>query len=459
MKKHIIIASTALVLVAAVSARAEIKVTADRNAEGTPKFKFEHVPLPSKTDAAAKAKFTIVDGEQDENGGSVEKLNDGGVPSEADEPAQNFFFNAGTEGGRLVVDLGSVIEIKRVNTYSWHPNTRGPQVYKLYASDGKAEEFKARPGHGTALDKSRWKLLAKVDTRSKDGENGGQYGVSISDSEGNLGKYRYLLFDISQTETEDAFGNTFYSEIDVVSAGTAADGGTESATAADKPFITHSADGYCEITIDTSKATDLKEWAEQKLAPVLVEWYPKLVAMLPSDGYKAPTNFSVMIRPGEGVAATGGGGRVTANSTWLKRELNREALGALLHEEVHVVQRYGGGRRDNPDFKRPPGWLVEGIPDYIRWFLYEPQSHGADAVFFKPRSNQKLNYDGRYRVTANFLNYVVEKYDKDKNLITKLNAACRQGKYTDDFWKDFTGKTVAELNDDWKAELQKQMAD
>ena len=132
----------------------------------------------------------------------------------------------------------------------------------------------------------------------------------------------------------------------------------------------------------------------------------------------------------------------------------------MLHEEVHVVQRYGGGgRRNDPGFKRPPGWLVEGIPDYIRWFLYEPQSHGADAVFFKPRSNQKLNYDGRYRVTANFLNYVVEKYDKDKNLITKLNAACRQGKYTDDFWKDFTGKTLADLNDDWKAALQKQMAD
>src|SRR5205823_4657262 len=163
-----------------------------------------------------------------------------------------------------------------------------------------------------------------------------------------------------------AFGNTFYSEIDVVDGSAAAGSasGTESATAAE-PFITRSPDGYCEITIDTSKAGDLKEWAEQKLAPVLAEWYPKIVAMLPSEGYRAPTNFSVTIAPGRGVAATGGG-RVTANSTWLKRELDREAIGALVHEEVHVVQRYGGGRRGNPnpDFKRPPGWLVEGIPDY-----------------------------------------------------------------------------------------------
>jgi len=32
------------------------------------------------------------------------------------------------------------------------------------------------------------------------------------------GKFRYLLFDISATEKEDPFGNTFYSEIDVIDA-------------------------------------------------------------------------------------------------------------------------------------------------------------------------------------------------------------------------------------------------
>jgi hypothetical protein len=42
-------------------------------------------------------------------------------------------------------------------------------------------------------------------------------------------------------------------------------------------------------------------------------------------------------------------------------------------------------------------------------------------------------------------------------LITKVNAACRQGKYTDDIWKDLTGKPLAELNDEWKADLQKQI--
>jgi hypothetical protein len=439
---------------------AEVKplVEHNDNDHASSAFKFKSIPPPAKDDLATKAKFAIVDGEQDENGGDLDKLHDGKVPAEEDAPSDNFFFNAGTEGGRLLIDLGNVTEVKQINTYSWHPNTRGPQVYKLYASDGKEDGFNAQPKKAVSPEKCGWKLVASVDTRPKDGEGGGQYAVSISDSDGALGKYCYLLFDISRTEDGDTFGNTFYSEIDVI--GQEAAGSAAGKTADAAPFTIQSPDGYCEIAIDTSGAPDLKDWAEQKLAPVLAAWYPKLTAMMASEGFTPPKRFSVFIRPGNGVAATGGT-RVTANSNWLKRELNREAVGALLHEEVHVVQQYGGGRRNNPDGPRvrPPGWLVEGIPDYIRWFLYEPQSHGADAIYFKSRRNPPpLRYDGLYRITANFLNYVVEHYDKDKTFITKLNAVCRQGKYSDDIWKDQTGKTLIELNDEWKAALEKEMA-
>jgi hypothetical protein len=34
-----------------------------------------------------------------------------------------------------------------------------------------------------------------------------------------------------------------------------------------------------------------------------------------------------------------------------------------------------------------------------------------------------------YRISANFLDYVIEHYDPSKTLITKVNAACRQGKH------------------------------
>jgi hypothetical protein len=206
------------ILLAGLAAQAEIKTTVDHNANDQAKaeFKFKNVPSPSTNDAATQSKFTIVDGEKDSAGGGVEKLNDGKLPTEEDQPDANFFFDAGTEGGRLQLDLGSVTAIKQVNTYSWHPNTRGPQMYKLYASDGTGEGFNAKPKKGTDPAKCGWQLIAKVNTKPKGDEVGGQYGVSIADSDGALGKYRYLLFDIASTEDDDSFGNTFYSEIDVI---------------------------------------------------------------------------------------------------------------------------------------------------------------------------------------------------------------------------------------------------
>src|SRR6266568_1365582 len=124
------------VLILALPARAEIKVTTEHNSNenASPAFKFKTVSPPSKNDAATGAKFSIVDGEQDENGGGLDKLHDGKLPTEEDQPTENFFFNAGTEGGRIAIDLGTEMEIKQVNTYSWHASTRAAQVYTLYAS-------------------------------------------------------------------------------------------------------------------------------------------------------------------------------------------------------------------------------------------------------------------------------------------------------------------------------------
>lgn len=441
----------AALLFATAAAIAGIQTVTDHNANGQPGFRFHNVPRPARGDAATTAKFALVNGEADGNGGGLEQLHDGKVPTEADEPERNFFFAAGTTGGRIFVDLNHVREVKQVNTYSWHPASRGPQVYKLYASDGTANEFSIRPKPGDELAKAGWKLVAKVDTRS---QGGGQHGVGIADPDGLIGKYRYLLFDISRTEAEDGFGNTFYSEIDVI---TLSDSAESADAVVAAPFRIPSADGGCEIAIDTADEPELKAWAEQKLAPVLAEWYPKITALLPGDGFVAPKQFSVIIRPGRGVAATGGT-RITVNSTWLQRELDGEAVGALVHEVVHVIQQYGSGRRNRSDAKRIPGWLVEGIADYIRFFKFEPQNHGADLIWLKSHRNQTLNHDGSYRISANFLDYVVEHYDPDKTLIARVNAAGRQGQYTDELWQELTGKSLAELNAAWKAAVQKQLA-
>ncbi|HUS72327.1 MAG TPA: basic secretory protein-like protein [Sedimentisphaerales bacterium] len=441
------------VLMFAISSQAETKTFADHNPNeyATPDFKFKNVPSPSKSDAATKARFTIVDGRRDRNGGTIDKLCDGKIPTEEDQPSENFFFNAGTEGGRLLVDLRGTIDIKQINTYSWHPNIRGPQVYKLYASTGKDDNFNPQPKRGTDPMTCGWKLVARIDTRPKERPGGGQYGVSIRDSNGIIGKYHYLLFDISLTERTDPFGNTFYSEIDVVEPNAPVVAASQATKQYGETFEAER--GKYRITIYTSETPDLTEWAHKELAPVLQQWYPKIVKMLPSEGYQAPSRVSITFSPNmRGVAAASGTG-VRCGAGWFRRQLQGEANGAVVHELVHVVQQYGLARRTNPNATRTPGWLVEGIADYIRWFLYEPQTRGAEVT---KRNIARARYNSSYRITGNFLNWVTETYDKD--IVRKLNAAARQGKYNEELWKEATGHTVQELGDEWKRSLEKKIA-
>jgi hypothetical protein len=196
---------------------AGVVVSAEHATHGTD-FQFETVPVPASNDAATRAEFTLLDGQRDRNGGPLAVLHDGRIPMDEDQPSANFF-RAGTDGGRLRLDLGSVIGVKRISTYLWHPNTRASQVYRLYASDGAASGFHAMPRRGTDPESCGWEHIASVDTLAPDGDWGGQHGVSLTNpASGMLGHYRYLLLDMSRTQTREAFGNTFYSEIDVIDA-------------------------------------------------------------------------------------------------------------------------------------------------------------------------------------------------------------------------------------------------
>ena len=147
-----------------------------------------------------------------------------------------------------------------------------------------------------------------------------------------------------------------------------------------------------------------------------------------------------------GVPASASGSRVNLNAPWFERQLEGEAKGCVIHELVHVVQNYWRARLVNRNAKPTPSWLTEGIADYVRWFLYEPESRGAQ---LSPERLAQAKHDASYRTTANFIDWVAREHDKD--IARKLNAAAREGRYEPALWEELTGKSEGELADAWRA--------
>jgi hypothetical protein len=105
-----------------------------------------------------------------------------------------------------------------------------------------------------------------------------------------------------------------------------------------------------------------------------------------------------------------------------------------------------------------------GVPPACLW----TSPHGRDAratisgattkgAEITKRNISRARYDGNYRITGNFLNWVTGKYDRD--IVRKLNAAAREGKYNEELWKNYTGKTVQELGDEWKKVMEDKLED
>ncbi len=52
----------------------------------------------------------------------------------------------------------------------------------------------------------------------------------------------------------------------------------------------------------------------------------------------------------------------------------------------------------------------------------------------------------------------VSTFPTDQELVTKLNAAIRKGRYSKDLWKTLTGHALEELGSEWRTALEKKAA-
>ena len=202
--------------------------------DGTPAFRFPTIPPPSNTDYAdasrGLARVSLVGGPLRALrfnpafvSGGMDRLVDGRAQGSADSPLESVFFEDGALGGFLF-DLGKPVAISKINSYSWHVSVfrnenhvRATQKYTLWGFAGDEPPDAERPSAAKG-----WERIARVNTDeffevSAPTMRPAQQGTSVSAQHGNLGRFRFLLFEVYPTRAahDNDLDHTFYGEIDV----------------------------------------------------------------------------------------------------------------------------------------------------------------------------------------------------------------------------------------------------
>ena len=183
--------------------------------------------------------------------------------------------------------------------------------------------------------------------------------------------------------------------------------------------------GFTLILLNNSTTFDSA--VGKRLVEVFFKVYPKEARIYNRETLRKV--FFIIDTGYKGVAAASAG-IVRFNPKWF--ESHPKDVDVVTHEVMHIVQNYGDGAG--------PGWLTEGIADYVRHTL---GVDNAGAGWSLPAFKATQSYTNAYRVTARFLVWI-EKHHR-KGFVKKVDAALRLHTYTPKIWAQLTGKTVDEL--------------
>ncbi len=191
------------------------------------------------------------------------------------------------------------------------------------------------------------------------------------------------------------------------------------------------------VEIDASKVPSGKPWLESA-AKLVKDWYPTITSLLATTDWKSPKVVRLVMAPSQDAPAYTEGSTISINAKWI--QAHPDDFGMVIHELTHVIQSY-------EEYDAKPGWLVEGIADYIRWWRYEPDAS-------RPRINfEKATYHDAYRTTAYFLAYVGHKYNFA--LVPTLDGDMRAKKDPMPEFQKLTGKSPDELWQEFAASLKR----
>lgn len=193
------------------------------------------------------------------------------------------------------------------------------------------------------------------------------------------------------------------------------------------------------VTLDVSRSPELSDWAIQA-GEYALRWYPQLAALLASDGFTPARDITLIFKPMDGVAFCSGD-TITIAAKWVHD--HPDDFGMVVHELTHVIQGYPG-RRGNPH------WLVEGIADYVRYYIVEPDSPRRR---FNP---QRESYERGYQPAAGMLHWIEQ--TAGPGVVTQLNRALREGRYSAKLFREVAGDEPGALWEQYKASLAKRAA-
>ncbi len=185
-----------------------------------------------------------------------------------------------------------------------------------------------------------------------------------------------------------------------------------------------------KFLLDSSSAANdsaAEAWGKQAQA-LCEEWFPIICRFLATDDWTAPETVQLVLNRDLKVPGATSGAKIQISVDWITK--HPDDFGMVIHELTHVIQNY-------PPNPKQPGWLVEGIADYIRYWKFEPEA---------PRGRidvKRASYRNGYGTTAAFLAWIVWKYDK--RIIRRLDESLRNGRYADDIFQEATGKELDAL--------------
>lgn len=192
------------------------------------------------------------------------------------------------------------------------------------------------------------------------------------------------------------------------------------------------------IVLDLSEVADnesAKTWGTE--AKILCEeWFPVICRFLATEKWTPPETVTLTLKKDLNAPGVTSGNTIQFSVKWITE--HPDDFGMVIHELTHVVQAY-------PNSRSNPGWLVEGIADYIRYWKYEPEipRHRLDP--------QKSHYTQGYGTTGAFLAWLVRKHDR--RIVLRLDAALRTQTYKPELFRELTGRDLDELWADFIGQL------